>query len=103
MKVGQFLLNEKTKVSLNLINLIMLVGFAITASFTFATWKAEFELIQQSEIQRLTVEIAERKQADKELKEDLKEAMNVFNEAKTDLVEIKTDLKWIIANMDKKE
>jgi hypothetical protein len=102
MKVGEFLLNEKTRVSLNIVNFIILVGFAITASFTFASWKTEFETIQQSEKARLTVEIAERKQADNEIKEDLNEAMTVLIETQTDLAEIKTDLKWIRAYMETK-
>ena len=43
MTVGEFLLNEKTKVSLSIINFVILVGFVVTASFTFATWKAQTE------------------------------------------------------------
>ena len=103
MKVGEFLLNEKTKVSLNIVNFIILVGFVVTASFTFATWKAEFQSIQSSEKTRLTLEITERKIADEKINDDLKETMTVLIETQTDLAEIKTDLKWIRAYMERED
>ena len=55
MSLGEILLNEKTRVSVNIATLLFVIGFSITATFTFTTWKTEFQIIQQSEIVRFVV------------------------------------------------
>ncbi len=103
MKVEKFLLNEKTKVSLNIINFIVLVGFVITASFTFATWKTQSELIDVALDTKITNEIEQRKIADEIIIQEQKELRVYVTEIQAGQIELKegqarieTDLKWLI-------
>ena len=95
MNLGAFLLNEKTRVSLNVINFVILVGFVITASFAFGTWKTQ----QEADTERLEImivgETEDRKTADDEINKKLDEFMPMLQENQKDLASIQTDLEWI--------
>jgi len=103
MSLGDVLLNEKTRVSINIATLLFVIGFSITATFTFTTWKTEFQITQQSEIVRLSHEIEERKAVDEDIQQEQKENRTVLIETNTQLAEIKTDLKWIRAILETRQ
>ena len=81
--IGELLMNEKTKVTLNIINFITLILFIVTAVSTASAWKNEVDHNQRDmsfAIEKNTASI---------------EMMNPA------LVEIQTDLKWIRAALEK--
>lgn len=99
MKLGEFLLNEKTKVSLNIINFVVLVGFVVTASFTFATWKTEAEAIDRALDVRITNEIRERVDADEDIKQEQKEISLKMSEIQNGQTELKIGMARIEVNI----
>lgn len=103
MTLGEFLLNEKTKVSLNIINFVILVGFAITASFTFATWKTQAEADIKANNTLIVAEIEERKESVLELNNEIDEIRPTLIETQTRLAEIKTDLEWIKSYLESRK
>lgn len=94
-RLGDILLNEQTRVTINIATLLIVIGFSITATFTFTTWKTSFEIVQKAEIVRLTDEISERKLVDAEMDLKLKETNTILIESNMQLTEMQTDLKWI--------
>lgn len=95
MNAENILLSEKTRVSISIATLLFVLGFSITATFTFTTWKTRFESQLENVDEELTTEILERKIADEALLDDMESTMAVLLETQTNLAEIKTDLKWI--------
>ena len=95
MRMGEFLLNETTKVSLNIVNFLLLFGFIITVVFTWATWTTETE--NKIENNRISIksEIEQRKAAEAEINKKIDEVMPLLRENQTDMAGIKTDLEWI--------
>lgn len=94
------LLSENTRVVISISTLIIVIGFAITGTFTFTTWKTKTE----SSIAAIELEIDEAKNVcattnaaqDEEIQ--LLKVATVENQ--TNMVEIKTDIKWIRAYME---
>lgn len=106
MRVGDFLLNEKTKVSLNIVNFLLLFGFIITVVFTWATWTADMEAEdkrQATEDKRLesliVAEKEERKLSDVELASDIKEIGLVVAEIQAGNVDLKEDIARLETHM----
>lgn len=95
MKMGDFLLNEKTKVSLNIVNFLLLFGFIITVVFTWATWTTDTENKIENNRVSIELEINSRKEADAEINKKLDEVMPLLMQNQTDMAGIKTDLEWI--------
>lgn len=100
MSMGDFLLNEKTRVSLSIVNFLLLFGFIITAVFTSATWKADVENKVHINSSMIEQEIIDRKEEDSEINKKLDEVMPMLMQTQTDMAEIKTDLKWIRAALE---
>jgi hypothetical protein len=94
-KLGEVLLNEQTRVTISIATLLIVIGFSITATFTFTTWKTKFESQLEYVDTQLVEEITERKLADEELMDEYKETKSLLIGTQTNLVEIQTDLKWI--------
>jgi len=101
MSVGTVLLSEKTRVSINISTLLFVIGYSIIGTFTFTTYKTEFEMRLNAQETGLIEETEERKSIDLEIKEELKETTSVLVESNTKLAEMQTDLKWIRAYMEK--
>lgn len=95
MKMGEFLLNEKTKVSLSIVNFLLLFGFIITTVFTWATWKTQIENKIETNRVNIVLENSGRKEADAEINKKLDEVMPLLRDNQTDMAGIKTDLEWI--------
>lgn len=95
MKIGDVLLNEKTKVSLSIINFLLLFGFIITAVFTAATWSKDVENKIENNRIEISREIDARKEADELTNKKLDEVMPLLTQNQTDMAGIKTDLEWI--------
>lgn len=89
-KLGDSVLTEKTRVMVTISNFVLLI-FTIVSGVVFAvSWKAEIEhRVSNSEYKILIIQ------------EDAKENETLLLETQTSLVEIKTDLKWIRAYMEK--
>lgn len=101
MTVPKLLIDENTKVIINISTLVIVVGFAITATFSFTTWKTQAEqkdIFLQEQIVKLEESTKEK---DNELKDEIQVLKIAVEENKTNMIEIKTDVKWIRAYMEK--
>ena len=103
MKLGAVLLNEKTPVSLSIINLLILVSFAITASFTLASWKTEIENKIEINTAHISDEKIAREQADIRITEDVEENSVIMleiqssqSDIQTSIARVETNVLWII-------
>lgn len=94
------LLSENTRVIVSISTLIIVIGFAITVTFSFTTWKTESE---QKTI-ALQKELTETKELIKETDDNQDKEIQLLKvatmENSTNMVEIKTDIKWIRAYME---
>lgn len=70
-KWGEFMISEKTKVTLNIATLIVVVGFAFKVAFFISDTDSRLGVLEEHD--------------------------QVYLETQRDLAEIKTDLKWIRA------
>lgn len=95
MSVGGFLVSEKTKVSLSIVNFLLLFGFIITTAFTWASWTTDTKNKIENNRINISREIEDREKADEEINKKLNEVMPLLMQSQTDMAEIKTDLKWI--------
>jgi len=96
VKLGAFLLNEKTKISLGIINFVILVGFVVTASFTFATWKAQMEATDTRLETMIANEIDTRESADTALLKELDVIKPVVIDVQARLFGIEANLEWLV-------
>lgn len=94
------LLSENTRVIVSISTLILVIGFAITATFTFTTWKTEAEQKTIS-LEKQIVQIdKENREKHSDIENDIQLLKVVSAENKTNMIEIKTDIKWIRAYME---
>lgn len=103
MKLGAFLLNEKTKVSLNIINFVILVGFVVTASFTFASWKTDMENRIDKNTVSIDAEINSRIESEARIIQDVEsnavvmlEIQSGQSDIKTSMARVETNILWIM-------
>ena len=108
MRVGEFLINEKTRVSISIATLLFVIGSTATVVFTISGMKSEIDLSINS-IEKDQIRIEEKfdsKITDLELSDSMmiseqQTNRQLLSENQTDLAEIKTDLKWIRAYMER--
>ena len=88
-------MDEKTRISLNIVNLIVLVGFIITSVFTAATWKTQQEAEDARLNSMIINEIAARKSTDEELKEAIQRIEPTMIDVQSRLAGIEEALEWL--------
>ena len=89
MTLGDFLLNEKTKVSLSIINFVILVGFVVTAAFTSATYITEAAAKDIAQDVRMDTIESDRIAADVLLEQEQKEQRIQMSEVQNGQTELK--------------
>lgn len=99
--VWNILLDEKTRISINIVTLVSLISFVVTMTLLASKWTAKIDDNEAA----IQVEREERMASDKDIAEEMSEIKKVQIqsdiEAKANFAEIKTDLKWIRAYMEK--
>lgn len=103
MKMPGLLLSENSRVIVSISTLLLVIGFSITATFTFTTWKTEAEQKTISLEKKINQVQIEYKKEDEYIKDDIQILKVISEENKTDMVEIKTDIKWIRAYMEQQQ
>lgn len=108
-KVGAVLLSDKSRVTISLSTLVVVLIFTATLTYNLYSMKTNMDLsINSLEKDQVRIEqkfddvVFDLKEADGDIISDQKEISSVVLEVKTQLSGIQTDLKWIISNMDSK-
>lgn len=95
MKMGEFLLNEKTRVSLNIVNFLLLFGFIVTVVFTWATWSTDIDNRINNNKMSLVTEKESRIESDLNINKKLDEMIPLIQQNQKDYAVIQKDLEWI--------
>ena len=96
-KIGNFMLKETTRTSLTLANFLILIGTVITIVYAGSVWKSQTEAQILASIER------DRVQDERIIENaaDIKENNAILVDSQAQFAEIRTDLKWIRAYMEK--
>lgn len=107
MNLGAILLDDKTRISISIATLLFVIGFSITATFTFTTWKTEFQMNQESfgkEQSRLQQAIEEetkvREQSDIVIMNEVKTNELFLQENKTQLTDMNLEFSTGLAKIN---
>lgn len=92
----EIMLSENTRIIVSISTFLILIGFVITATFTFTTWKSE------TEAQNKAIELKITNMQAYDVKQDIK--IEKLESATIDInisvKAIETDVKWLRAYME---
>lgn len=96
MKMPDILLSENTRILIPIATLIIVIGFAITATYTFTTWKEQSDARAKAvEIRVQSIEAYDIKQD-----EDISKLETATIDINISVKAIETDVKWLRAYME---
>ncbi len=94
MNMRQVIMNEKTRITLSTVGWISMILFVISATAAGVTWKTDAE--HGIESNRSSIQDIRH---DNDIEHE--KMSEEISDIKPDIIEIKTDLKWIRAFMEK--
>lgn len=110
MTLGEILVSEKTRVSLSIATLLFVIGSTATIVFTIANMRSEIDLsINTLELDQVRIEdkfdekCTDIEEVNASIIKEQESNRSLMLDTQTDLAEIKTDLKWIRASMERSE
>jgi cell division protein FtsL len=99
-RLGNILINEKTKISLNIATFILVAGFIISVVFYGTTWIAQTENKINKNSEKIAKEVEDRKSADEAILEEVNINSAVLMDNRIILTEIQRDIQWLRAYME---
>lgn len=101
MKLGAIMLNEKTRVSITLTTLIIIIIFVIRASYVMGGVVTDLEATDKKLEDLIYQESCSRKLSDDRITEDLNEIRPAVIEIKTKLAGIEANIEWLVNDRQK--
>lgn len=96
MKMPEILLSENTRVLIPIATLIIVIGFAITATYTFTTWKSETEARNKA----IELKITDMQAYDEKQDIKIEKLESATIDINISVKAIETDVKWLRAYME---
>lgn len=92
----EILLSENSRVIIPIATLIIVIGFVITATFTFTTWKSQTEAKDKA----MELKISEMQKYDEKQDIKIEKLENATIDINISVKAIETDVKWLRAYME---